>query len=92
MSALTCTSDSLIGSLCREAERIGQRCSQLSATLQTCRNLELSLRLRLEVQQLQQRNQVLLTLARSWRSGRNHRDLLTLDLLIELCRRTLARP
>lgn len=92
MTALTCTSESLIGSLCREAERIRQRCTQLSATLQTCQSLELTNRLRLEDQHLRQRNQELLALARSWRSDRQPMDALTLDLLIELCRRTLARP
>ncbi|MFM2172839.1 MAG: hypothetical protein RLZZ54_766 [Cyanobacteriota bacterium] len=87
MTALSCTSDSLVGSLCREAERIRNRCIQVSAILQSCQDAALSRRLNLECLYLRNRRQELLTTAERWRRRKQALDALMLDFLIELCRR-----
>ena len=87
MAALSSTSDSLIGSLCREAEWIRSRSTQLSRLIQGCRDAALSRRLKLESQTLSDRRHELLGVAQRWRLGKQNLDALTLDFLIELCRR-----
>jgi hypothetical protein len=87
MAALSSTSDSLIGSLCREAEWIRCRCTQLSALLLGCRDAALSRRLKLECRTLRDRRHELLCMAQRWRLKKKDQDALTLDFLIELCRR-----
>ncbi|MEB3307114.1 MAG: hypothetical protein VKK98_03075 [Cyanobacteriota bacterium] len=87
MAALTCRSDTLVGSLCREADRIRQRSRQLSAALQCCHSVELSERLRREGHGLEQRRAELLAMARLWCHD-SHKDRLALEFLIELCRRS----
>ena len=87
MPAITKTSDSLIGSLCREVDRMRQRYSQLAALSRTCSNPGLLQRLKAEWLQLEQRREELLSTARRWRQQRCCSDALGLEFLIELCER-----
>ncbi len=89
VSACCRTADSLIGSLCREAEASRQRCHQLQHCLQGCLDSRLFSRLQGERDQLHQRRQELLATARSWRT-RGAGDPLALAFLIELCSRPPA--
>jgi len=59
MHAATTTSESLIGSLCREMGSLRSRGAQLKGDLSRCREETLRLRLRRELQGLQQRRQEL---------------------------------
>jgi hypothetical protein len=83
------TADSLIGSLCREAEASRQRCRQLQQCLQRCQDSRLFARLQRELDQLQQRRLELLSSARACQR-RGSGDPLVLAFLIELCNRPLA--
>ena len=83
------TADSLIGSLCREAEASRQRCRQLQQCLLRCQDSQLFARLRRELEQLQQRRRDLLSSAQAWQR-RGIGDPLALAFLIELCHRPLA--
>lgn len=88
MSASTATSDSVIGSLCREADAIRHRCSHLITAMERCQNQCLLARLQRELLQLQQRRHVLLDSARTWQRRGAH-DPLGLAFLIEMCSRPL---
>jgi len=87
MAAITKTSDSLIGSLCREVDRMRQRCSQLATLIRTCSNPGLLQRLKAEWLQLELGREELLNMARRWREQRCCSDALGLEFLIELCER-----
>ncbi|MEX1315575.1 MAG: hypothetical protein AB1Z22_00430 [Synechococcaceae cyanobacterium] len=89
MTATVTTADSLIGSLCREADTTRHRCRQLQHCLQRCQDSRLLSRLRRDLEQLHQRRRVLLSAARGWQR-RGIGDPLALDFLIELCNRPLA--
>lgn len=83
------TADSLIGSLCREADAARQRCLQLHQCMQRCQDSRLFGRLRQELDHLHSRRLALLGAARSWRR-QGVGDPLSLEFLIELCSRPLA--
>lgn len=83
------SADSLLGSLCREAETCRRRSRQLLHCLQHCQDDTLFVRLRRELNQLQQRRRDLLGSARS-AQRRGVCDPLALAFLIELCSRPLA--
>jgi len=89
MGATIATSDSLIGSLCREVDGIRCRCRHLLDAMERCQNRGLSCRLQREFLQLQQRRLTLLQTLRSWQR-RGVRDPLALALLIEICRRPVT--
>lgn len=86
VSTSVSTADSLIGSLCREAEASRQRCRQVHHGLQSCRDSRLFTRLQAELAQLHERRRCLLATARTWRL-RGVGDPLALAFLIELCSR-----
>ena len=90
MPAQTSTSDSVIGSLCREVDGIRQRCSQLLTAMRFCQNSGLLHRLRLELQQLQNRRRELLATARLWHQRRSVSDDLALEFLIEISSRSIV--
>jgi hypothetical protein len=89
MAAQTSTSDSVIGSLCREVDGIRQRCHQLLTAMRFCRDSRLLQRLRLELQQLQHRRRELLATAQLWRQRRSVSDDLALEFLIEISSRSV---
>ena len=82
-------SESLVASLCREAGALRHRAQQLGADLPRCREERLLQRLRLELQQLQQRRQELQASVRQLRRSVAVRDALALAFLDELTRRPL---
>jgi hypothetical protein len=90
MAAQISTSDSVIGSLCREVDGIRQRCSQLLAAMRVCQDTGLLHRLRRELQQLQDRRHALLDAARHWRQQRCVSDDLALEFLIEISSRSVV--
>ncbi|SBO42775.1 hypothetical protein [Cyanobium sp. NIES-981] len=83
-------SDSLVGSLCREADRLRQRCRSLSLALERCMDPPLRARLAAEVAQLQGRRGELERLAQGWRR-RGGLDPLALAFLLEICSRSFDR-
>lgn len=89
MSATTASSDSVIGSLCREVDAIRYRCRHLITAMERCQNRCLVCRLERELLQLQQRRQVLLDSARTWQRRGAH-DSLAMAFLIEMCSRPLT--
>lgn len=86
MSARICTSDSLIGSLCREAASLRAHACQIRSSAARCRDPLLLQRLTAEEGHLQRRRHAILHTARGWERG-PLRDSLALAFLIELCRR-----
>ena len=89
LSATVRSSDSVIGSLCREVDATRRRCHQVEASMHRCQDRGLLLRLGRERDQLQARRRELLATARAWRR-RDVADPLALDVLIELSRRPVA--
>jgi hypothetical protein len=89
MPTTVTSADSLLGGLCREAETCRQRGRQLLHCLQRCQDEGLFVRLRRELDHLDQRRRDLLSAARS-AQRRGVRDPLALSFLIELCSRPLA--
>lgn len=89
LSSRFSSADSLIGSLCREADCSRQRCRQLQHCLRCCRDSRLFVRLQAELDALHQRRCQLLASARSWQR-RGVGDPLALAFLIELCSRPPA--
>jgi hypothetical protein len=83
-------SDSLVGSLCREADRLTQRCRSLCGSLEDCLDAPLRLRLARELASLQQRRGELARLARQWEQ-RGGLDPLVLAFLAEISSRSLGR-
>jgi uncharacterized protein YlxW (UPF0749 family) len=83
-------SESLVASLCREAGALRNRAQQLVADLQRCREERLLQRLRLELQQLQQRRRELQSSVCQLRRSVGVRDALALAFLEELTRRPLS--
>ncbi len=81
--------DSVIGSLCREIDRIRGRATQLLSSLALCQDRTLGRRLQREWGELQERRLAILSTARAWRR-RGSADPLAVDFLIEVCRRPLA--
>lgn len=90
MAATISTSDSVIGSLCREVDAIRQRCTHLLIAMRCCQDSCLLDRLRLELQQLQARRRTLLATARRWRQQRCLLDDLALEFLIEISSRSVV--
>ena len=82
-------SESLIGSLCLEIDRLRGRFAQLAASLERCQDRSLQLRLGRERLHLQRRRQELLEVARGWRR-RGSADPLAIDFLIEVASRPLG--
>jgi hypothetical protein len=90
MAVASLCAESVIGSLCREMDRIRGRAAVVLAGLISCQNEGLRLRLRHEWDQLQQRRASILRLAGGWR-GSACVDPLCVEFLMEVCRRPLAR-
>lgn len=90
MTAQTSTSDSVIGSLCREVTGLRQRGLQVRMAMRSCQNASLLDRLQLELQQLDDRRRELLATARHWRQRRCLRDDLALEFLIEISSRPVV--
>ncbi|MFO7628336.1 MAG: hypothetical protein R6W06_02235 [Prochlorococcaceae cyanobacterium] len=82
-------SDSLVGSLCREIDRLRCRWRQVRADQAHCQEEGLGRRLAAELLQLQQRRLELQAAARELQS-RGLNDRLGLDFLSELTSRPLA--
>jgi hypothetical protein len=55
MAFLTSTSDSMVGSLCREVDGIRLRCDQLLMAMRSCQDMVLFHRMDSELHQLQKR-------------------------------------
>jgi hypothetical protein len=83
-------SDSLLGSLCREADRQRLRCHSLAGALERCVDPRLRARLSAELVQLQHRRGELERLARAWHR-RGGVDPLLLAFLTELSCRSVGR-
>ncbi len=82
------TSESLLGSLCREAQALRGRGIQLAHALERCCDRSLRDRLGAESRQVLRRRRELLEVARAWqRQGRGHS--LALELLVELSSRPI---
>lgn len=82
------TSESLLGSLCREAQALRSRAIQLAQALERCCDQSLRDRLGAEAFQILRRRRELLAAARAWqRQGQGHS--LGLELLVELSSRPL---
>lgn len=90
MGLVGLTSESLIGSLCREMDHARGRAAVVCSGLLSCQNDGLRLRLQHEWVQLQQRRASILKLARGWR-GSGCVDPLCVEFLMEVCRRPLPR-
>lgn len=90
MTAQTSTSDSVIGSLCREVNGIRQRCRMVLMAMRFCQNAGLLQRLQLELLQLDDRRRELLATARHWRQRRCLSDDLALEFLIEISSRSIS--
>ncbi|MEA5441531.1 hypothetical protein [Cyanobium gracile] len=82
------TSDSLIGSLCREMGALRQSWRLLNGHLSTCRDAQLHQRLRREAARLQRRRRAIHGLARTM-AGLPLRDPLGASFLLELAGRPL---
>jgi hypothetical protein len=89
MAVASLCAESVIGSLCREMDRIRGRAAVVLAGLISCQNEGLRLRLRHEWDQLQQRRASILRLAWGWR-GSACVDPLCVEFLMEVCRRPLT--
>lgn len=88
MSPSVCSSDSLIGSLCREAATIRAHTGQICTATAHCQDPQLLNRLERERRRLQRRRDELKTIAHQLRQQRGI-DRLALDFLIELCSRPM---
>ncbi len=89
MPTTTQPSESLVGSLCREAACLRQRWQQLMELLGSCREERLILRLQREERLLRKRRRELQNLARQL-AGLPLRDRLGVAFLLELTCRPLA--
>jgi hypothetical protein len=89
MPTTTQPSESLIGSLCREASELRQRCQQVSELLASCREERLILRLQREARRLRLRRQELQELAGQL-AALPLRDRLGAAFLLELTGRPLS--
>ncbi|TVS06218.1 MAG: hypothetical protein EA413_04840 [Cyanobium sp. PLM2.Bin73] len=83
------SAESLLGSLCREADTCRLRSRQLLHCLRRCQDENLFVRLRRELDHLHRRRRDLLSAARSWQR-RGVGDPLALAFLVELCSRPLT--
>ncbi|MFQ6538150.1 MULTISPECIES: hypothetical protein [Aphanothece] len=81
-------SDTLIGSLWREADSLRRRSSQVLGDMGRCQDTQLLARLRRELAELEQRRRELLQAAQGWQR-RGVAEPLGLALLVELSRRPL---
>ena len=80
------TSDSLVGSLCREVYSIRCRSEYVIKSIQTSKNVDLCSRLDLELKELDKRRKEVLSTAENLIKEKYH-DTLSLEFLIELSRR-----
>tara|TARA_Y100001968_G_C19285854_1_gene681621 strand:+ start:791 stop:1069 length:279 start_codon:yes stop_codon:yes gene_type:complete len=83
------TSDSLIGSLCREIEFIRLRSKVIKENLQNCRNKELTYRLKKEMCKLSQRKISILNLSKDLERNKIT-DNLSINFLIEIINRSFV--
>ncbi len=81
------TSDSLVGSLCREIEHIRLRHKIVSSYLLTSRDIGLRVRLSNEITQLKSRHSELLKISNNFKSQLN--SSISILFLHELCHRPL---
>ena len=81
------TSDSLIGSLCREIEFIRLRSKVINENLQNCRNKELTNRLNKEMSKLIERKISILKLSKDLKNDKLI-DKLSISFLIEIINRS----
>jgi len=89
MKDLVTTSDSVIGSLCREVDGIRHRCRSLLEAMANCNDDSLLCRLRREFQQLSNRRSVLLETAKGMQTN-GIEDKLSIAFLIEISSRPLT--
>ena len=85
----TTTSESVIGSLCREVEYIRARCINLAETILRCKDELLCLRLQSEFKELQERQNNLLETSREFKKNLGI-DVYSLEFLIEICSRKVT--
>jgi hypothetical protein len=88
MHATVRTSDSVVGSLCREVDAIRQRSRVLIQAMARCQSRGLLLRLQGDLAQLQARRLELQATARTWQR-RGVGDPLGMAFLIEIASRPL---
>jgi hypothetical protein len=81
--------ENLIGSLCREVDRNQARAAAVLNGLLSCQNDRLRRRLSHEWQQLEQRQQAILRLAKAWRESA-WADALSVEFLVEVSGRPLT--
>ena len=82
-------SDSLVASLCREAERIRSRCRVFSESNARCLDARLSRRLLKEFHSLKKRLEDIKHSAQTLKND-GHYDSIAIDFLIEVCSRPLS--
>jgi hypothetical protein len=88
-TAAITSSDTVIGSLCREVDVIRHRCRHILDAMSRCQDNSLFCRLRSELRQLQGRRRELLETARTWQR-RGVQDPLSIAFLIEISSRPLG--
>ncbi len=89
MNEILSTSDSLIGSLCREIDYLRERHSSIILSLENCRNIFLEGRLKSELNQLINRKNEISSACNKMMRGKNKIEL-SLLFLSELCDRPLS--
>ena len=89
MKGSVTTSDTVIGSLCREVDGIRYRCRQLLSAMARCEDSGLFCRLRNELRQLHERRDELLHSAKEWQSL-GAKDSLSIEFLVEISSRPLV--
>ena len=82
------TSESLLGSLCKEVHSIRSRCRHLIDSMVNCNDTLLLRRLKKEFKYLQERRKELLLSAKAIKSL-NSKDSTSIDFLIEICNRPI---
>ncbi len=81
-------SDSFIGGLCREVESIRNRCSQLLLSINKCKDLGLTKRLKEEYNELIKRKLILSRTVQSFNKEK-FRDTLSIEFLEEISSRPI---
>ncbi|MBC1261947.1 hypothetical protein FQK07_11860 [Synechococcus sp. BSF8S] len=88
MATTITSSNTVIGSLCREVDVIRHRCSHILDAMSRCQNSSLYCRLSKELRRLHGRRLELLETARTWKR-RGVQDPLSIAFLIEISSRPL---
>ena len=82
------TSQTVIGSLIKEAEQIRKRANVISKSIISCNNKSLLVRLKREFESLENRRQEILSSAK-WFKSNHIIDEVSIEFLIEVCRRSI---